>query len=152
MTISGLKLSSGMVALTVRPEARNSGLFPRLCRALADARINLTFIAVSEMGSLPCSLCCIDLHDQARTAEVLASDDRFKDAVGTITPVGIVTCYPHHFSLRLLGSALDALAGQAIGLHALSSSISSICFVIDFVRLQEAERALRRCFGLPDPV
>lgn len=148
-SISGLKFSLPMAALTVTPSPTGQDLLGALCRVLAQARINLTFIGASTAYSEPLGVCCVDRRDQEAVVAAVAHDAPLRQAIFFLPEAGLIYFYPHHSSLSMLGRALDALTQKKIDIHALSSSISSICFVVPYAGLQEAVTVLSHCFHLP---
>ena len=74
---------------------------------------------------------------------LLDPEPSLKDLTKFIPSVGLVTLFPHRFSLMILGLSLDALERARIPIHGIASSISSITFVTDFERLEEAVKELQ---------
>lgn len=148
--INGLKLSQPMSALQLRWAGTGPNIFAELCSLFTEAQINLAYCTTAFRGGHACSFCCIDSGDQARAEKLAERLEQSVQFLGWFYPAAILHFYPHHSSLRMLGQALEALAGCSIGVYAFSSSISSLSLVVDYGRLDAACDALMSCFHLPE--
>jgi aspartate kinase len=127
------------------------GVAGAIFRALGDAQINCPFIVHT-----------IDLNDQDSIVLCVAQEDlqaalhvlqEVKDAVGAQAivhkeDVGMISIYGPHFGERsgISGVMFSALASADINILAISTSISSLCCIIEASRMDEAARAIETAF------
>jgi hypothetical protein len=149
LSISGLKLSEPLISIWVQEAERHAGRISLFCRLLAEHHINMAFVISSGALDAQPALCCIDPADQATAAECIERSEALKGAVRFGGTVGIITFYPHHASLQLMGMALQVFGRNDIAVLGLSSSIAALSFVVDFDRLNDAGRLLSETFALP---
>lgn len=153
LSINGLKLSDPLIVVRVDEGGQAVGRLTRLCRLLAENEVNLAFMtwAGASLDRQPI-LCCIDPKDQVAAAQWIDRTDDLRGQVRFGGTVGLITFYPHHSSLKLMGLALELFSRSGIVVHGLASSISALSFVVDFDRLEEAGRLLSDHFELPENV
>lgn len=147
--IGGIKLSQELVQYNLsRCVPMNLVLTP-LLRHVAEHRINLTFLSLncSETGSV-CSF-CIDADDRNRFDELVALVLSSERRLDVIAPIGTITVFPHHHSLRLVGLIVDILGKARIPMHALCTSLSSLAITTDYQLLDQAVDELQKVLDLP---
>lgn len=149
ISINGLKLSEPLIAIWVDDEDQTVERLFLFCRVLAKNEINLAFLTSTIAGDPQPTLCCIDPKDQAVAAEWIDRSEVLKKCVRFGGAVGVITFYPHHFSLKLMGLALQVFSQNGISVHGVASSIAALSFVVDFDHLEEAGRLLTETFELP---
>ncbi len=112
-------------------------------KALAAVRINIEFLTRTCIDEKSRSSFCIrsEFHDMVK--RLLDPEPSLKDLTKFIPSVGLVTLFPHRFSLEILGLSLNVLGRARLPIHGIASSISSITFVTDFERLEEAVKELQ---------
>jgi aspartokinase len=142
--ISDIKMSSELFYLKIQDITdfdENRLLF---FRDLAAEQINIEFLSSSYMGGKPHTSCCIrsDFYDQVKA--LLISNSVLNRHTEITPSVGLVSLFPHQFSMDLLKQSLNAFDDVNLPIYGFSSSISSITFITDFYRLKETEKILKR--------
>jgi len=66
-----------------------------------------------------------------------------------ISSVGLLSLFPHQFSLNILGSILHALGRERLPLYGLASSLSSFSFITDYALMNRAVAALQGYLDVP---
>jgi len=147
--IGGIKLSSELVQLTLVNKDRSSLPASTFFQILSEHQINMPFVTASLAEGRPCASCCISPEDLRRANELVQSDNTLKGQVNIVHAVGLASLFPHQYRLKILGSALIALGKAQLPLYGLASSISTITFVTDYARLNEAVISLSEYMDLP---
>jgi aspartokinase len=145
LSIDGLKLSLQLaqINLAANPVLTVAALF----RILAKERINMSLVCLDTMDdSVLAGACCIPIEDLPR-AEAVLND--FREQITVIAPVGIVTIFPHRARLVLLGTVLKAFAEAGLTVHALATSLSSLSFSMDYLKMEQALAVLQSVAELP---
>ena len=112
-------------------------------KALSAQRINIDFLSRTLINEKARSSFCIKSEFYDMVKRLLGSEPLLKDQAEFISSVGLVSLFPHRFSLEILGRSLSAFGNANIPIYEVASSVSSITFVTDFARLEEAEERLR---------
>lgn len=110
---------------------------------LAAEQINIEFLSRTCIAGKPQTSCCIRSKFYNRVKTLLTSNLLLKDHAEIIPSVGLVSLFPHSFSLEILGQSLNAFGNANLPIHGFASSISSITFITDYDRLGEAEKTLK---------
>ena len=152
ISINGLKLSEPLIAVWVDDAGRTVECLSLFCRILAKNEINLAFLTSTIAGDPQPALCCINPKDQAVAAERIDRTEALRECVRFGDTVGVITFYPHHFSLKMMGMALQVFSQNGIEVHGLASSIAALSFVVDFDHLEKAGRLITETFELPSNV
>ncbi len=147
--ISGLKLSEPLVAIWLQAPAPQPDQMTALCDLLARNHINIAYMTSAGFQDTRPMLICIDAGDRAQAEALVSSDKVLSSTVCFGEPVGLLTFYPHHASLTLLGLTLQILSENGFRLLGLASSIAALTFVLDLHRLDDAAQALQERFELP---
>ena len=148
-SINGLKLSEPLIAIWVHEEDQTVDRLSLFCRLLAKTEINIAFMTSTSVIDSQPALCCIDPKDQAVAAEWIERSEELAGSVRFGGSVGVITFYPHHFSLKLMGLALQVFSQNGIRVYGMASSIAALSFVVDSDRLEDAGRLLTKTFALP---
>ncbi len=147
--ISGLKLSEPLVAVWLQAQAPQSDPMAALCDLLACNHINIAYMTSAGFMDARPMLVCIDAGDQTQAEALVTCDQVLSSVVRFGEPAGLLTFFPHHASLTLLGLTLQIFSENGIRLLGLASSISALTFVLDLHRLDDAAQALLGRFELP---
>ena len=141
--INDFRLSRELFQLDLLYVSGSSDADLNFLKALAALRINIEFLTRTCINERSRSSFCIrsEFHDKVK--KLLDSEPSLKDVAKFTPSVGLVTLFPHRFSLMILGLSLNALEMARIPIHGIASSISSITFVTDFVSLEKAVKELR---------
>jgi len=139
----------GVMSIPDRP-----GVASAIFGALAARGVNAPFIVHTiDLNDLDSIVICIARDDLAAALEAL---DTVKDAVGAKEvvherEVGMISIFGPHFGQRpgIAGDMFSALASVGVNILAISTSISSLCCVVDVGDMDAAVQALEQAFELP---
>jgi aspartokinase len=145
--IDGIKLSGELALVHLANHPRPQFALSRGCGLMAANRINMPFVSAACPDG--CASWCVEMEDHARTKALLEGTPELEGHARVRPSVGLVSVFPHRSSLRLLGRALQALAGAGVPIHGLTSSLAPLTFVTDYALLEAAASALEACFELP---
>lgn len=139
--ICNLKLSDELFHLKLISDCNENELL--FYKDLAAGQINIEFLSSSHIaGKIQTSFCIRSkFYNQVKT--LLTSDVSLKTHAEFFPSIGLISLYPHRFSLKILGRSLKAFSDICLPIYGFASSISSITFMTDYNRLREAEKALK---------
>ncbi len=150
MTINGLKLNGPFAALWIAASEQKASTLAALYRLLTVNCVNIAYMTTGDAMADEPALCCIDRSEAAKVEAWFDNDPQLRDQIRVGSDVGLLTFYPHHSSLKMLGSALQLLGEHEIHVHGMASSISALSFVVAFEQLKEAGAVLSQGLQLPD--
>jgi aspartokinase len=139
----------GVMSIPDRP-----GVASVIFSALAARGVNAPFIVHTiDLNNLDSIVICIAREDLTTALDVL---NTVKETVGAQEviydrEVGMISIFGPHFAQRpgIAGEMFSALASVGINILAISTSISSLCCVIDVGDMDVAVQALEQAFELP---
>ena len=149
ITIEGIKLSDELVAINFRnfPDAKD--YISRFCHILYNNHINLTFLSYTSIGEDNQVSCCVGMEDRLPVKELIDSDPGLASHAEFISPVGLLSIFPHKFSLKFLGLILHIFGRIRLPLYGLASSLSSLTCITDYAHLNTAVTAIREYIDVP---
>ena len=147
--INGVKLSTELVQINIL-----NHFFPQSSRflffqLLAQHQINIPFILISGMGEKIIGSCCVAVEDIHRIREVVAGESKLSERLEFVPGIGTLSIFPHYSNLKLLGLSFYVFGKQGLPLYGMASSISSLTFITDYSRLDEAVSTLLEYTDLP---
>jgi hypothetical protein len=148
MSMEGLNASAEMVEVSFQD---SSGLghklmeFPRL---LARDRINMHFFVGLQRGGEVRAACGIAAVNKGRLKALAEWEPHLKTGMEYYDRVVLLSVFPHQFDLKVVGSALSALAAARIPLRGFCSSLSALTFMTEPASLDNAVAALKECFHI----
>jgi aspartate kinase len=139
----------GIMSIPDRP-----GVAGAIFDALGAQGISCHFIVHTiDLNNLDSIVVCVERRQLQVALRVL---DEVKQAIGAKElvydgQVGLISIFGPHFSQHpgVAGTMFSALASVGINILAISTSISSLCCVIDVSEMDEAVEALEEAFELP---
>lgn len=147
--VGGIKLSPELVQFNV------SGLLPAVGASipflgqLAQNRINLTFLSLSNSGDAFRGSFCVVAGDFPRAHRLVELEAASGCDVEILAPVGTMTIFPHQRSFSLLGRVIGQLRNARVPIHAVCTSLSSLAINTDFRCLDSAVQELLHLLELP---
>ena len=147
--INGVKLSRELVQINIL-----NGFVPQYSKLLffqllAQYQINIPFILISGMGEKIIGSCCVAAEDINRIKEVVAREPILSESLEFVSGVGTLSIFPHYSNLKLLGLSFYVFGKQGLPLYGMASSISSLTYITDYSRLDEAVSTLLEYIDLP---
>jgi aspartate kinase len=139
----------GVMSIPDRP-----GVAGAIFAALGEKDVNCPFIVHNiDLNNLDNIVVCVS-RKHLRAA--LSALDAVRETVGAKEvvydgEVGMVSIFGPHFGERpgVAGAMFSALASAGINILAISTSISSLCCIIDVADMDTAVQVLQEAFELP---
>lgn len=147
--IEGIKLSGELALVNLANHPRPQYALSQACRILASNRINMPFISAIFCSGRSQASCCVEAKEYAQARALIDEDPDLAGHVEVVPSVGLLSVFPHQFSLRILGLSLHALGEAGLTVHGLTSSLAPLTFVMDHAVLDEAAAALEAVLELP---
>jgi len=148
ISMEGLNASAEMVEVCIHD---SSGLGHRLTefpRVLARDRINMHFFVGLQRGGDVRSACGIAADNKGRLKALAEWEPHLKAGMEYHDSIVLLSVFPHQFDLKVVGSALSALAAAKIPLRGFCSSLSALTFVTEPAYREKAVAALQKCFHI----
>lgn len=142
-------MSGELALVNLASHPRPLHALSRVCRLLALNHINIPFISAICCSDRSQASCCVEIEEYARARALIDEDPDLVGHVEVIPSVGLLSVFPHQFSLRTLGFSLHALGKAGLTIHGLTSSLAPLTFIMDHAVLDEAATALQVFFELP---
>ena len=143
--MNGIKLSDPHFQVS-QSFSDDAGVRPvHLYRLLAADRINIAFLNLDYMGSRKRIACCVE-------PEKATPIRGYSEAVNGIecrNDTGMVSVYPHKFSLKTIGFLLSFLGRNNYRFHHLASSMAMVTVIMDSGGRRRMAEALAGSIGLP---
>lgn len=147
--MEGVNVSPKMARVSLVHACSGEEITSGFLHPLAVERINMNLF-IAEEGKEGCGvLCCVAAADGSRAGGLLKGGPDAAERAVVQEPVGLMSVFPLHSSLKTLGLALIALADARVPVYGFCSSLSALTFVIDHDRLDEALAAFEGCFVFP---
>jgi aspartokinase len=139
----------GVMSIPDRP-----GVAGAIFSALGAAGVSTPFIVHTiDLNSLDSIVICVPRGDLPAALEALDGVSGLVGAEEVVhdQEVGMVSIFGPHFGERpgISGVMFSALASFGVNILAISTSISSICCIVDLSDLDEAVLAIEEAFDLP---
>ena len=147
--IGGIKLSYPLILLKLGPLSETAPSAQRLVRCLADARVNISFLAVNQSRAGRLITAAVAKEDYFRAKQACTWNPQMAGELRIRDSVGLLSLYPTKMSLEITGIALAALSDAGLAIHAMGSSLSTMNCVLDHESLDQAVLALTDRFELP---
>ncbi|MCP4746052.1 MAG: hypothetical protein GY874_07905 [Desulfobacteraceae bacterium] len=144
LPIDGLKIYNSLALIFLRNDlcAHIREAFHRLARQ----RINVNMLTLTATGGRWVGAGCISLCDLDRARAVLPESVRQSDI---IYPVGMLTVFPHKSRTRLFFQLISAFYERRLALYATASATSTLSFIMDGHRLEQAAQLVQTIAELP---
>lgn len=114
---------------------------------IVEHRININYLSRTVLNGNISTTCCVASEAQEEIKVIIETQKVLKNLVIFTPSVGLLSFYPHRFNIKILGKSLIALGKAGVPIHGIATSLSSITFITDYVRLNEARNKLRDCFS-----
>jgi len=147
--VGGIKLSSELVQFNISGRPPAVGSLVPFFRQIAENRINLTFLSLSNSPTAFTGNFCVLASDLTRVHRLVELEAAAEYHVEILASVGTITIFPHQRSFTLLGRVIGRLRNAGIPIHAVSTSLSSFAINTDFTFLDSAVQELLNLLDLP---
>jgi aspartokinase len=153
LKIGGLKQSLELCQFNLRGPDSSEKIASEISKLLASQQINIEFLTYYPHKAAHHRLTiCVSQDLYSRVLEILKKSTFLVKEweVNSRGHVGIVTLFPHHSSLTILGVLLGSWKAQAIPIYGIATSLSAISFVTDYHTIDKATDSLQEFFRLPE--
>ena len=153
LKIGGLKQSLELCQFNLRGPDSSEKIASEISKLLASQQINIEFLTYYPNKAAHHRLTlCISQDLYSRVLEILKKGDfLYKEwEINSRGHVGIVTLFPHHSPLTILGVLLASWKARAIPIYGIATSLSAISFVTDFHTLDKAADSAQEFLQLPE--
>jgi len=147
--IDGIKLSTELVAINFRNLPDTKDCISRFCQILSKNRVNIFSLSTTWAGENPQISCCVAAEDRSLVRELIDSELDLASNVEFISAVGLLSLFPHRFSLKILGLVLHVFGNERLPLYGLISSLSVLTCITDYDQLHRAVVALQEYLDVP---
>jgi aspartate kinase len=152
--IGGIMQRRDLAKIGIMSIPDQPGVAATIFGALGDRGINCPFIVHTiDLNAQDSIVLCVAREDLSLALDVI---DQVKERVGAEGvvqdgQVGMVSVFGPHFGQKpgIAGAMFSALASAGINIMAISTSISSLCCLIDAERIDEAIAVLKAMFDQP---
>lgn len=149
ISIGGIKLSDELAQFNLVTRGSDDTSLSSYLKLLADSRINLTFLAMSQRDKVTVCNFCVAVKDSLPAKQILTPDGGSTFEVDMIVPVGTITIFPHQRNFSMLGKVVDCLAQADVPILAFGTSLSSLAINTDFLHIDRAVAALEKILAIP---
>jgi len=147
--LDGIKLSHELVLFNLRDLIWATAAPARFFGYLSDQQINLPFLTSHSTAENMRISCCAAIDDGDRIRRHVDGEPDFEGKVTWVPAVGMLSLFPHKSRLRMLETALAAMAWADLAIHGFATSVSALTLVTDYRGVDRAVEALKRHFELP---
>lgn len=143
ISIEGAKLSQELVTINLRHLAHIEKTLSRFCKNLTENQINMQFLSTMRVDGNNQITCCVDSKAKGVINSLIGSEPELTPHVEIIESTGLLTLFPHHFKLKILGLVLSILGKSSLSIYGIASSLSSLTIILDYHDLDKAIECLR---------
>lgn len=147
--IAGVKLSGELLQVNISGFSHALDAKRDLSQLLSANQINMQFLSGVCLRGRSQATCCVRAEKEGRVRELIHADPGLRDNAEFVPSVGLLSLFPHQFSLKILGLSLFAVGAAGVALHGMSSSLSALTLVTDYVHLNKAVAALQEYLNMP---
>jgi aspartokinase len=154
IAVGGITRTDGLVLIRVLGAPQNSGLAGRALSALGRSGINIICVTSSvdreDLENLGFAIQQGDLDQSLGILQSLQDDIQAR-SIEYQRSCSVLSVYGPHFSERpaIAGVVFAAMHEVGVGLHMISTSLSTISFVTDTEQVEQALERLHEAFLVP---
>jgi aspartokinase len=153
LKIGGLKQSLELCQFDLRGPDSSEKTVLGISKLLASQKININFLTYyPNTNSCHHLTFCISQDRFSDTSEILKKEGSLPMGweMSCRGHVGIISIFPHHSALKILGIIMVSWGRQSIPIHGIATSLSAISFTTDYHVIDKAVEVLQGLFHLPD--
>ena len=148
--IAGVKLSGELLQINISGFSNALDAKLELSRLLSANRINMPFLSGVHLEERSQATGCVAAEDGGRVRELIHADSKLRHRAEFLPSVGLISLFPHQFSLKILGLSLFALGAAGLPLYGMGSSLSALTWITDYAHLDHAVAALQEHLAVPE--
>ena len=153
LKIGGVKLSVEFCHFELRGSDPPQKTASTVSKALASEKINIEFLTYnsSKDGVYQISI-CVNQDKFYSTSKIFQKKGCLPVnwEVSSREKIGMVTIFPYHSALAILGVIMATWGGNAMPIYGVATSLSAISFLTDFQAIDKAVEVIESSFQLPD--
>jgi len=153
LRIGGLKLSLELSQFDLRGPDSSEKIVSGISKLLASQKINMEFLTYYPNTNNYRQLTfCVNQDKSADTSEILRKEAPLPMGwqMHCRGHVGIISIFPHHSALKMLGLIMVSWGRQSIPVHGIATSLSAISLTTDYDAIDKAVEVIQGLFQLPD--
>jgi hypothetical protein len=147
--IAGVKLSGELLQVNISGFSNALDAKLELSRLLSANRMNMPFLSGVCLQGRSQATGCVTMEDEGRARELIHGNSKLRQCAEFFPSVGLITLFPHQFSLKILGLSLFALGAAHLPLYGMGSSLSALTLITDYALLHGALAALQEHLAVP---
>jgi aspartokinase len=151
--LGGMKQSLELCQFDLRGPDSPERIVPRVCKLLASQKINIAFLTYNKRDNESYQLTiCLNQCDFTRSSGILNTEGTLPRGwtMRSREHVGILTVYPHHGPIKIIGRVIVLWATQSIPIYGIATSLSAISFITDYHAIDKGSEVILNSFQLPD--
>ncbi len=148
-SLGGIKQSQKLILLNQRLELNGSDDVMPLYRLLGMRKINIEFLTITPSGRESVLTCCVNSNAVDQIMRMINADEQLKSRVVFAPSVGSVSLFPHRFRLKALELVYSAFDAMKVPLYGMTTTISSMTFIIDYTWCNKAQSRIESLFDIP---
>jgi len=153
LKIGGLKQSIELCQFDLRGPDSSEKTASGISKLLASQEINISFLTYYQnRNSYHHLTFCVSQDKFYDTSKILKKEGSLPTGweINSRGNVGIISVFPHHSALKILGVIMVSWGKQSIPIHGIATSLSAISFSTDYHVIDKALEVLQGVFQLPD--
>jgi len=153
LKVGGLKQSLELCQFDLRGPDSSEKTVSKISKLLASQNSNIEFLTYNPNSNKYHQLTlCVSQDKFSSTSKILRKDGSLPTGwqITWREHVGILTIFPHHSPIKILGVIMVSWGAQSIPIHGIATSLSAISFVTDYHCIDKAVEAIQHSFQLPE--
>ena len=153
LKIGGLKQSVELCQFDLKGQDSSERIVSGVSKLLASRKINISFLTYNpNRNSYHRFTFCVSQDESLSSSKILKEEGSLPIdwQVNCREHVSIISIFPRHSAIRILGDIMVSWAGQSIPIYGISTSLSAISFVTDYQLIDKAIEVVHDLFQLPD--
>jgi len=151
--LGGMKQSLELCQFDLKGPDYPERIVPRISKLLASRKINIAFLTYSKLNNESHQLTiCLNQCDFTRSSGILNTEGTLPKGweIQSREHVGILTVYPHHAPVKIIGSVMVLFATQSLPIYGIATSLSAVSFITDYRSIDKGSEVIQNSFQLPD--
>jgi len=152
LKVGGLRQSLELCQFDLRGPEPSEGILANVSRILASEKSNIAFLTYRATKDKRCQLSFCLNQDQCSRASKTLNQGLHLPPVWEMKSrehVGMITVFPHHSALVILGVVLVSWGAESIPVYGIATSLSAISFITDYQIMDKAVEAVQDSLQLP---
>ena len=153
LKIGGLKQSLELCQFDLRGPDSSEKTASGISKLLASQEIDISFLTYYQnRNSYHHLTFCVSQDKFSDTSKILKKEGSLPTGweINSRGSVGIISIFPHHSALKILGVIMVSWGKQSIPIHGIATSLSAISFTTDYHVIDKALEVLQGVLQLPD--